>query len=158
LAIIALVLPFVAAIASCSSPQTSSTRAAPAQPTAQATTHSSHGSFRGRILSLDGQPAVGLHLRVIKFGPAGGGMRRAGTTPQYPTPEPRDRDLNLNPWDTVIARIVTDKEGRFRCHDIAPGYYMLVGGSDDLGWVYDNIIIGEGAETVLREARLVKLD
>jgi hypothetical protein len=135
--------------------ETAAPSTAPSAPPLPTTAPSPNGSVRGQIMAPDGRAAAGLSLRLIDWGPVAGGCG-PGAEARWRDVDPPDRDLK--PWNKVIARITTDHHGYFLAHDVPPGYYTLKAGSDEVGWIYEEIEVEAGEETDLGARRMVKLD
>jgi hypothetical protein len=56
-----------------------------------------------------------------------------------------------------VALMTRDDQGRFFAQDIPPGTYLLKAGSDEIGWIFEDVEIGAGSETQLNERKLIKV-
>ena len=94
----------------------------------------------GTVLMPDGKPAVGLTIRAEKNEPMsmGGGPQKDTGPAQYPA--------------------VTDENGNFLIKEMHINAYLLIAGSQEQGWIYQELIVKPGEETKLGTLKLTKID
>ena len=95
----------------------------------------------GTVLEADGKPAVGLTLRAEKNEPfsmgGGGGAKDTGPKEYLAT---------------------TDENGNFLFKEMHVNAYLLIAGSQDRGWIYQDLPVKAGEETKLGTLKLTKLN
>jgi len=101
------------------------------------------GSIRGIVFDSEGKPASNFALRLekpahISVKPPGGNLKHKAVVP-----------VQTNPSVAPMATATTDAEGRFAMSDIPPGAYRIVGGSNSVGWVFQNVTVEAGKEVKL---------
>lgn len=114
------------------------------------------GSISGRVLMSDGKPAQ-LTLRLEQTVPMG--MDKGDRKPRSTGPDTGATQLQGGERQgnvKVIARVTTDKEGKFTIPNLEQGAYTLVGGSRSLGWIYYPVEVEAGKETKLGDITLTK--
>ena len=113
------------------------------------------GSVSGRVLMSDGKPAA-ISLRLEQTVPMGvdkGDRKpRASWIDSGATTLQGERQGNVK----IVARVTTDKEGKFTIPNLEQGAYTLVGGSKSLGWIYYPVEVEAGKETKLGDITLTK--
>jgi len=113
------------------------------------------GSLSGRVLMSDGKPAA-IALRLEQTVPMGvdkGDRKpRASWIDSGATGLQGERQGNVK----IVARVTTDKEGKFTIPNLEQGAYTLVGGSKAIGWIYYPVEVEAGKETKLGDITLTK--
>ena len=107
------------------------------------------GSITGSVVDADGKAVAGLELRLervshISVKPPGGNLKHKIVQP-----------LQTRPTTSPVATTTTDAQGKFMMTEIRPGSYRLVGGSQAIGWIIQNLTVEAGKETKLN-LKLVK--
>jgi len=82
------------------------------------------GTISGRILSREGQPAVGVRVSAM------------------PVPEP---GVQISSATALVGISMTDNAGRYRLENIPPGRYYVVAGLVDLPTYYPGVSATSGA-------------
>jgi hypothetical protein len=118
-----------------------STTAPTTQPDKPAKPKKDEGWVSGIVLSVEGKPMVAMEVRAERTEP----MSMGGGGPR-----------NRRPKE---VKTTTDDFGAFLFMDLEPNKeYILVGGSNEIGWVYQPVNIEAGKEVQLGEIKMVKLD
>lgn len=95
----------------------------------------------GTVLTPEGKPAAGVVIRVEKNEPMGMG----GGGP------PKD----TGPKEYLAT---TDENGNFLIKEMYINAYLLIGGNQQIGWLYQELPVEAGKETKLGPMKLTKLD
>jgi hypothetical protein len=94
----------------------------------------------GTVLTPEGKPAVGLTIRAEKNEPfaMGGGPQKDTGPKEYPA--------------------VTDENGNFLIKEMHINAYLLIAGSQEQGWIYQELTVTPGVETKLGTLKLTKVN
>ena len=131
----------VAPVQSAQTPSTNPTTAPSTAPAAAGPTKpaKNRAFVSGTVLDADGKPAVGLTIRVEKNEPfaMGGGPQKDTGPKEYTT--------------------TTDENGNFLIKDLHINAYMLIAGNQEIGWIYQELVVKAGEETKVGTLKLTKV-
>lgn len=106
------------------------------------------GSLSGRVLTSDGKPAANFAVRLEQSIPIGAAPRTSGFT--------ADANGLQGGRIKVIARANTNQNGEFQFQNVTEGTFILVGGNNNMGWIYYPCEIEPNKETKLGDITLAK--
>lgn len=104
------------------------------------------GGISGNVLTLDGKPAVGFLVKLVKDVPMITNPGGKGAAGSGGSGGPR-----------IIAQVTTDPSGRFTLKDVEPGTYRLEGGNGNSGWLYEDVTVDAAKTVEKKDCKLFKL-
>src|SRR5687768_11430619 len=129
--LVASLIALVPPAQSAPTPSTNPTTGPSTAPSAAAPTKPSKNRawVSGTVLDADGKPASGLTIRVEKNEPfaMGGGPQKDTGPKEYTT--------------------TTDEDGNFQIKELHINAYLLIAGSQEIGWIYQELVVKPGEET-----------
>jgi hypothetical protein len=109
------------------------------------------GSIKGTVLGMDGKPAANVEVRLIQ--PRRGPATRPAATPNVAVSaqpkEPAERHApgaggSKAPMPAPLKTATTDADGAFSMADVAPGNYVVVAGSPEMGVGRARVVVKDG--------------
>jgi hypothetical protein len=115
------------------------------------------GNISGNVLMLDGKPAVGFSVKLVKdvpltMGRPGRGKGKSSASDSGAV------GLQNNPGTKTVAQTTTDAQGRFTFNNVEVGQYRLEGGNRSMGWLYYDVSVEANKTTEMKDMKLVKVD
>lgn len=138
-----IALGLLLAVVALAQSTTAPTTAPATQPARPEKPKPDEGWVSGTVLDVEGKIMVGLEVRAERQEPMGMGGGRGPAQSRWPK----------------VVNTTTDEEGYFLLTDLQPEKeYIVVGGNNEIGWVYEIAMIEAGKEKKFGQLKMVKLD
>lgn len=117
------------------------------------------GNITGNVLTVDGKPAVGFVVKLVRDVPMSMGRPGRGGKGKSSGGDSGAVGLQGGAGGTkTIAQTTTDAQGRFTLNNVEVGTYRLEGGSKGGGWLYYDVSVEANKTVEMKDMKLVKLD
>lgn len=104
------------------------------------------GGVTGNVIALDGKPAAGFNVKLVKDVPLQMGRPGSG------------RGAGSGGGTKTIAQTKTDANGRFTFNGVEVGDYRIEGGNRNVGWLYEDVNIEANKTAEKKDIKLFKTD
>ncbi|HEY7089247.1 MAG TPA: carboxypeptidase-like regulatory domain-containing protein [Tepidisphaeraceae bacterium] len=113
------------------------------------------GKISGGVIDSSGKPVVGLAMKIFRSNPRSFGNGQGSGKKKSTVGQPAATELQTG---SPIATVMTDAQGKFVFNSVPEGIYLLVAGSQSVGWIYQDVNVKANEEAKVGDLKLAKAD